>query len=152
MHRPQAAVAPKDASGLVVGIAVAQFNADITEELLKGAQEVLTEWQVREENVRVIRVPGSFEVPYAAQKLLLSTPKPDAVIALGCIVKGETSHDQYLAASVTDALMRLSLDFKTPVASGVITANTFDQAVARTKGDMNRGREAAIAALTAALA
>ncbi len=102
--------------------------------------------------MRVMHVPGSFEVPYAAKKLLMSLPKPDAIIALGCIVKGETSHDQYLAASVTDALMRLSLDHETPVASGVITANTLDQAIARTKGELNRGREAALAALQTALA
>jgi 6,7-dimethyl-8-ribityllumazine synthase len=106
---------------------------------------------VKDENVRVMHVPGSFEVPYAVQKLLSGNPKPDTVIALGCIIKGETDHDKYLAATVTDALMRLSLDFKTPVASGIITANTLDQAVARTKGQMNRGREATVAALTSAL-
>lgn len=151
MHRPQDAVAPKDASRLVVGLAVAEFNKDITSALLEGAFATLREWQVKEENVRVLRVPGSFEVPFAAQKLLKSEPRPDAVIALGCIVKGETDHDKYLAASVTDALMRLSLDFSTPVASGIITANALEQAVARTKGEMNRGREAAVAALSTAL-
>lgn len=151
MNRGETISAPKDASRLVVGIAVADFNADITGALLTGAKETLRAWQVKDENVRVLHVPGSFEVPYAVQKLLTGTPKPDAIIALGCIIKGETDHDRYLATSVTDALMRLSLDHTTPVGSGVLTVNTLEQAQARTKGEMNRGAEATIAALSSAL-
>lgn len=119
--------------------------------MLEGAKETLRAWQVPDENVQVLHVPGSFEVPYAAQKMLSGNPKPDAVIALGCIIKGETDHDRYLAASVTDALMRLSLEHTIPVSSGVLTVNTVEQAQARTKGEMNRGKEAAVAALSCAL-
>jgi 6,7-dimethyl-8-ribityllumazine synthase len=151
MHRPQDTVAPVDASHLRVGIAVADFNADITHALLEGARTTLAAWKVKEENITVFHVPGSFEVPFAVQKLLRAPIKPHAVVALGCIIKGETDHDKYLAASVTDALLRLSLDFETPVASGVITANTLLQAQARAEGAMNRGSEATVAALTAAL-
>ncbi len=149
MHRAQEPVVPKDASGLTVGIVVSDFNTDITHALLVGAQETCKEWGVTK--VQVVHVPGSFEIPFAVQKLLSREPKVHAVIALGCIIKGETDHDRYLATAVTDALVRLSLDHHVPVSSGVLTVNTLDQAIARTKGEMNRGREAAVAALTSAL-
>ena len=113
--------------------------------------ETLKEWKVQDENIMVARVAGSFEAPYGCIALLKKEPKLDALIALGCIIKGETDHDKYLATSVTDALMRISLDYKIPVASGILTVNSLEQAVARTVGDMNRGRESAIAALQSAL-
>jgi 6,7-dimethyl-8-ribityllumazine synthase len=152
MHREhREIVEPKDASGKRFGIAVATFNADLTEPMLEAARATLTAWNVREEDIEVVHVPGSFELPFAVQTLLRRSPAPDAVIAIGCIIKGETDHDKYLAATVTDALMRLSLDFKIPVASGITTANTLAQAKARAEGELNRGKEAALAALETSL-
>lgn len=141
--------APKDAAHLSFGIAVSRFNGDFTEPMLEGALAVLREAKVKEEHIHIVRVPGSFELPYGCLKLL--EKKPSALIAIGCIVKGETDHDKYLADAVTQGLMRLMLDHKLPVVSGVTTANTLEQAHARADGEHNRGAEAAHAAIEAAL-
>lgn len=139
-----------DASGLTAGIVVSRFNEDITKGLLKGALATLKEWKVKSANITTVWVPGSFELPYGCQKLILDK-RPDIVIALGCVLKGETKHDEYIANAVAHGLMRLSLDYKLPVAFGVLTPNTLEQAKARSEGKFNKGREAALAALEVAL-
>lgn len=138
--------AAKDGSALSIGIAVSSFNTDITEPMLEGARSVLAQWGVKDENVSVMRVPGAFELPYACQKLI-EEKKPDAVIAIGCVIKGDTEHDRYIAAAAADGIMRVMLDTKTPVSFGVITTNDLAQAVVRSTGETNKGREAALAAL-----
>lgn len=135
-----------DASKLTIGIAVSAFNADITEGMLAGALATLKEWGVEDRNIPLLRVPGSFELPYACQKLI-KDKKPDAVIALGCIIKGDTEHDRHIATAVAGGLMRLTLDHGMPVSFGVITTNTLEQAQVRSKGESNKGREAALAVL-----
>jgi len=145
-------VETKDASRLSVGIVVSDFNADITSGLLVGALDILEEWGVNEKNIRVIRVPGAFELPLGCRKLLAAKKKPDAVIALGCVIKGETKHDEYISNAVAHAFQDLMLTYGVPVGFGVITPNTLAQAKARSRGAANKGREAAIAALQMALA
>lgn len=141
----------QDASRLSVGIVVSQFNSDITEHLLTGAHATLRQWGVKEARIKVIRVPGSFEIPYGCRKLLTSKKKPDAIVALGCVIKGETDHDKYIAHAVADGIMHLTLTSGVPISFGVITPNSLAQAQVRSKGKHNKGVEAAIAALTCAL-
>ncbi len=140
----------KDASKLKVGVVVANFNEDITEGLLFGAVETLEAWQVKEKNIEVLHVPGSFEVPFGCRTLLVRK-KFDAIVALGCIIKGETKHDEYIANAVASGIMQLSLSYGVPVGFGVITTNDLKQAKARSTGATNKGREAAIAAMELAL-
>ncbi|MDE2079214.1 MAG: 6,7-dimethyl-8-ribityllumazine synthase [Patescibacteria group bacterium] len=137
--------AVKDASRLTVGVVVSRFNEDITEALLAGARETLAAWQVPEKNIAVLRVPGSYELPYGC--LTLMKRKPDAVIALGCIIKGETEHDRYIANAAAAGIMQVSLAHRVPISFGVITTNNLRQAKARASGKTNKGAEAAEAAL-----
>ncbi len=138
-------------SKLRVGVVVSEFNADITESMLEGALETLAEAGVKKSNIAVMRVPGSFEVPYGCLKLLKSK-KPDAIVALGCIIKGETDHDKYIASAVSQGIMDIMLEHNVPVAFGIITTNDLRQAKVRSTGKTNKGREAAIAALKMVLA
>ncbi len=140
-----------DGSKLRVGVVVSEFNADITESMLKGALETLAETGVKKSNIAVMRVPGSFEVPYGCLKLL-KAKKPDAIVALGCIIKGETDHDKYIASAVSQGIMDITLSYGIPVAFGIITTNNLKQAKIRSTGKTNKGREAAIAALKMVLA
>lgn len=144
-------VKPKNGARFRVGIVVSHFNADITDSMLAGALETLREWNVRASRTHVIQVPGSFEIPYGCLTLLSHKQKPHAIITIGCIIKGETKHDEYLASAVSHGLMRLSLEHKTPISFGIITTNNLKQARARSTGPMNKGREAAHAALEMAL-
>lgn len=141
----------QDASRLTVGIVVSEFNGDVTERMLTGALTTLRQWGVREKNIRIIHVPGSFEIPYGCQKLLSVKKKPDALVALGCVIKGETDHDRYIAHAVAAGIMNLSTAHHVPIAFGVITPNSLAQARVRSKGKHNKGVEAAIAALRCAL-
>ncbi len=141
---------PRDASSLKIGIVVSRFNADITERMLKGALEVLRAWKVKERNIEIMRVPGSFEIPFGCLKLLKHR-KPHAIITIGCIVKGETDHDRYLAYAVSYGIMHLSLEHNVPISFGVITTNNLAQAKVRSSGTTNKGSESAIATLDMAL-
>lgn len=135
-----------DASRFRVGIAVSEYNPDITEKLLEGALITLEGFKVKKENIEVIRVPGSFELPLGCL-MLLKQRRCEAVVALGCIVKGETEHDAYIASAVSDGLMHLSLQFGAPVGFGVLTVRNLEQARAR----VNKGEEAVRAVLQMAL-
>jgi len=141
---------PRDASKLKVSIVAANFHSDITDTMVEGALEVLKEWKVKAKNITVRRVYGSFDLPFAAA-LAIKKDKPNAVIAIGCIVKGETKHDEFIANAVAQGLTTLSIWHKLPVSFGVITVNTLAQAKARSRGNTNHGEKAAVAALEAAL-
>jgi 6,7-dimethyl-8-ribityllumazine synthase len=143
-------VAPRDASKFKIGIAVADFNPDITGGMLEGALSVLREWGVKERNITIHHVYGSFDLAYACD-LLLKKQKPDAVIAIGCIVKGETDHDRHIASAVFQGLTDLTIKYGKPVSLGILTTNNLEQARARSRGKTNHGEKAAIAALQAAL-
>lgn len=136
-----------DGSSFKIGIAVAQWNPDVTNALLKGAKDTLQKAGVLEENIEIISVPGSFELPWGA-RFLLASEKKNAILCLGCIIKGETKHDDYIANAVASGIMQLGLSSGVPVVFGVVTTNTPEQAIARAGGAHgNKGAEAAATGL-----
>jgi 6,7-dimethyl-8-ribityllumazine synthase len=141
---------PKDASKLKVAVVAARFNEDITDSMLEGALGALKEWGVQALRTKVVRVYGSFDIPFACMDVIKKW-KPDAIVALGCIIKGETDHDRYIASAVSQGIIDLTLSSGVPISFGIITTNTLKQAKARSRGKTNHGEKAAIAALEAAL-
>jgi len=137
----------RTAIGQRFAIVVARFNERVTEGLLAGARDVLTEAGVRDEDVLVVRVPGAFEIPLAAQRLA-ETGRFAAVICLGCVIKGDTMHFEFIAGAATDGIARVATSTGVPVSFGVLTTLTEAQAVERSiPGPENKGREAALAAV-----
>jgi len=132
-----------DGAGLRVGVVVSRFNNLITERLLEGALDRLRRSNVADDAVDVCRVPGAFEVPKGA-KAMADTGRYDGVIALAAVIRGATPHFEYVASEVSKGLARVNLDASVPVAFGVITADTVDQAIERagTKAG-NKGAQAA---------
>lgn len=128
-------------------VVVARFNSFIVESLLEGALDVLKRHGVPEANVRVVRVPGAFELPLAVQKVA-AQQKDDAIIALGAVIRGGTPHFEYVCAESAKGLTKVSLDYSVPVLNGIITVNSIEQAIERagTKAG-NKGAEAALGAL-----
>jgi 6,7-dimethyl-8-ribityllumazine synthase len=135
------------AAGCRFAIVVSRFNPDVTEGLLTGARAALTEADVRDEDVTLVRVPGAFELPIAAQRLAESG-RFDAVICLGCLIKGDTMHFEYIADVATRGIAEIGLATGVPVTFGVLTTLTDEQAEVRARpGAGNKGREAAAAAV-----
>ena len=133
--------------GLRIGIVVARFNGVVTERLLEGARSALLGRGVREDDIMMARVPGSFELPLAA-KGMVQARRPDAVVCLGAVVRGETPHFDYVAGEAARGIAQVSLETGVPVTFGVITANTMEQALARAGGRVgNKGYDAALAAI-----
>ncbi|MBC8173450.1 MAG: 6,7-dimethyl-8-ribityllumazine synthase [Chitinophagales bacterium] len=131
----------------VIGIVVSEWNYDITQALYQACVNTLTEHLTPKQNIITVYVPGSFELPSAAQ-LLLESRELDAVICLGCIIKGETKHDEYISSAVAHGIMMISIDYSTPVVFGVLTTDNLQQALDRAGGAHgNKGEEAAITAL-----
>jgi 6,7-dimethyl-8-ribityllumazine synthase len=133
-----------------VAIVVSQYNTSLCERMLDGALEVCSAAGATGDLCRVVRVPGAWEIPLAVHWLLeQSTPATwDAIIALGVVIQGETTHDEHINRAVTLALSDLALRFATPVGLGVLTCRTLQQAVERAGGKWgNKGAEAATAAL-----
>lgn len=134
-----------DARGLTFAIVVARFNGTITAKLLEGAREALEKSGATSH--RVFHVPGAFELPLAAMKLARRGGF-DAIIALGAVVRGETPHFEYVAREAARGLQRVALDTGVPVAFGVLTTDTLEQAEARAGGDKgNKGFDAAMTAI-----
>jgi len=140
-------------------IVVSRFNPSITERLLDGAVSTLTSHGVADERIDVARVPGAFEIPTVAERLAASK-RYAAVICLGAVIRGETSHDQHINRAVSMALSEIGIRHGLPVIFGVLTCNSVDQAIARSggqtgrkgkdlqeSGTSNKGIEAAEAAL-----
>jgi 6,7-dimethyl-8-ribityllumazine synthase len=137
----------RTAAGCRFAIVVSRFNGEITDGLLQGARETLSECAVREDDVTVVRVPGAFELPVAARRIA-EAGEVDAVICLGCLIKGDTMHFEYIAAAASQGIMEASTATGVPVAFGLLTALTDDQAAERAApGSGNKGREAALAAV-----
>ena len=113
-----------------IGIVIADFNHDITEAMLAEAQKVLQEYSVSENNIEIVRVPGSIEIPLMLQ-VMAQTKKFDGLIALGAIIKGESAHFDYVAKFITDGVLRVQLDNNIPIGFGVLTTLDHAQAVAR---------------------
>lgn len=132
-----------DGKDLRVGIVVSRFNNLITERLLEGAMDRLTRSNVADGAIDICRVPGAFEVPKAA-KAMAETERYDGIIALSAVIRGATPHFEYVAAEISKGLAMLSLHLPVPVAFGVITADTVEQAIERagTKAG-NKGSQAA---------
>jgi 6,7-dimethyl-8-ribityllumazine synthase len=139
-----------DGSELRVAIAVARFNTLITERLLTGAIDGLDALGVLQEARDVAWVPGTFELPFAAQRLAESG-RYDAVICLGCVIKGETDHNEYINHATALSLAEVGRQTGVPAIFGVVTVNTLEQALARAEaGSTNKGYESAVAAVTMA--
>ncbi|MCC6547972.1 6,7-dimethyl-8-ribityllumazine synthase [Candidatus Sumerlaeota bacterium] len=140
-----------NAKGLTFGIVVSTYNAIVTNALLEGALAEIQRNGGERDKQKIVRVPGGFEIPLAA-KLLLQAGGIDGVITLGCIMKGETTHNEYIANEVARGIGSLALEYALPVAFGVLTPNTVQQALDRSQpGDDNKGAEAARAAIEMAL-
>jgi len=138
-----------DASGLKIAIAAARFNPTLVDALLSRARARLLAAGVRERNLTVVRVPGSNELPVAA-RMLVDARRPDAVVALGVIVRGGTIHYELIAQSATQGLQAVALKSRVPVINGVVVAENAAQARARCTGRIDRGAEFADAALSMA--
>lgn len=128
-------------------IVVGRFNSFVVESLVDGAVDVLKRHGVDEANIRIIRVPGAFEIPLTVKKVA-EQKKDDAIICLGAVIRGGTPHFEYVSAESTKGVGQVSLDFGVPVANGILTVNTIEQAIERsgTKAG-NKGAEAAMVAL-----
>ena len=136
-----------DAKGLKFGIVSSRFNSFITEKLVEGAVDTIVRHNASENDIDLIRVPGSYEISFAVKKIL-ETKKYNAVIAIGAIIKGDTPHYDYLSSEVTKRLVSLSLEYNVPVSSGIIITENLEQAIERAGTKMgNRGSEAAISAI-----
>jgi 6,7-dimethyl-8-ribityllumazine synthase len=129
------------------GIVVARWNEGITKKLLDGAVTTLAAHGVADESIDVAWVPGSFEIPLAAQRMAASGSY-SAVLCLGAVIRGETSHDQHINRAVSLAMTQIALEANVPVLFGVLTCETMEQAIHRAGGNVgNKGSECAEAAL-----
>lgn len=128
-------------------IVVGRFNHHVVDSLVEGAIDSLVRHGVDEDHIDIVHVPGAWELPLAVKRAL-RVVKPDAVIALGAVIRGGTPHFEYIAGGCNAALGNLQLEFETPVANGVLTVNSIEQAIERagTKAG-NKGAEAAMAAM-----
>jgi len=136
-----------NAKNLRFGIVVSEWNTSITENLFKGAQETLLENGTLLNNIQRIDVPGSFELIYGC-KHLLQKQKFDAVIAIGCVIQGETKHFDFVCEAVSQGIKDLNLQFNAPTIFCVLTDNTLQQSIERSGGKLgNKGVECAVAAI-----
>jgi 6,7-dimethyl-8-ribityllumazine synthase len=135
------------AEGLKFGIVVSRFNSFITERLLEGAVDCILRHGGSKENIEVVKVPGSFEIPLTAKKLAKSG-KYDAVICLGAVIRGSTPHFDYVANEVTKGIAQVSLETEVPISYGILTTDTIEQAIERAGTKMgNKGFDAAMVAI-----
>jgi len=131
-----------------VAIVISEWNPEITFALRDGAVDTLVKHGLPKNNIHIKYAPGSFELPTAAQMMLEADSELDAVICLGCVIQGETRHFDFICNAVASGVMRLALDYNSPVIFGVLTTNDMEQAIARAGGKHgNKGVEAAIACL-----
>jgi len=134
------------ASGFRFGLVVTDYHTEITYALREAAIGTLLKHGASEENIDEIHAPGTFELPLSAQHLL--EKGCDAVICIGCVIKGGTDHDKYINHAVAQGIMNLNLEYSQPVIFGVLTPNTMEQAKDRAGGKHgNKGVEAALAAI-----
>lgn len=135
------------AKGLKFGIVISRFNEFITSKLLDGAKDALLRHGAKDEDIDVVKVPGSFEIPIVAKKMALKGAY-HSVICLGTVIRGATPHFDYIAAEVSKGIAAASMDTGIPIAFGVITCDTIEQAVERAGSKSgNKGWDAAITAI-----
>jgi len=135
------------AKGLRLAIVVSRFNSFVTERLLAGALDALARAGADEKKIEVVRVPGSFEIPVAA-KQLAQTGRYHALVCLGCILRGDTQHFDFISAEVTRGVQLAAVETGVPMAFGVLTCDTLEQAIDRAGAKSgNKGAEAALTAV-----
>ncbi|MBI4411177.1 MAG: 6,7-dimethyl-8-ribityllumazine synthase [Deltaproteobacteria bacterium] len=146
-------MSPKNRKKPRIAIIASRFNPDICDGLIQGAVCALKEAGFGERDYTLFRVPGAFEIPLtarrvAARRVAVASKKYRGIICLGAVIRGETPHFDYICRAATDGISRVALDFGIPLAFGVLTTNTVDEAVARSRPDeFNKGREAAMTVL-----
>ena len=134
-------------TGLSVAIVVSRFNDLISERLLDGAKDALLRHDVSHNAIEVFRVPGAWELPLVAKELALNG-KYDAILALGAVIRGDTPHFDYVAAEMSKGLAQVGLEHRVPVAFGVLTCDTLEQALLRAGSKAgNKGSDCALAAI-----
>jgi len=136
------------AGGMKVGIVVAEWNSEITFAMKDAAEKTLVKHGMKKKDIKVCHVPGSFELTAGAQMMAKYTSGLDAIICIGCVIRGETPHFDYISMGVTTGLTQVSLRYEIPVIFGVLTTNNLEQALERAGGKHgNKGVEAAITAI-----
>ena len=144
---PRHLQATPSGAGLRIGIALARFNQAVTDQLLAGSLDALVRHGVADDAIDVATVPGAFELPLCAQRLA-ATGRYDALVCLGAVVRGETPHFEYVASEAARGIADVARRSDVPVAFGVLTTDTIEQALARAGGERgNKGYEAAVTAL-----
>ncbi len=135
------------AKGVRFGIVVSEWNKEVTGALLEGAYTTLTRHGAEEKDITVMTVPGSFELVFGASRMMVSG-NFDAIIAIGCVIRGDTPHFDYICQGTTQGLAELNRKGRIPVIYGLLTCNTLEQAEARSGGILgNKGDECAITAI-----
>lgn len=144
---PQNLESSRNGSGIRFAIIISQYNSFITDRLLDGALEALKANGAEEENILIVKVPGSFEIPQAARKIA-ETVEYDAMICLGALLRGETFHFELISTECARGIQDVAAEFGIPVTFGVITADTTEQALERAgERSQNKGWESALAAI-----
>ena len=129
------------------GIVISQFNSFVTEKLLDGCLQTLLKNDIDKNNIDIVKVPGAFEIPTVA-KVLLDQNKYNAIICIGCVIRGETSHYDHICTAVSNEIARLGSSSGIPVIFGIITSENIDQALDRAGGKVgNKGTESALTAI-----
>jgi len=137
-----------DADGMSVGIVVSEWNSEITFSMRDAAVETLTKHGMKKDDIIIRHVPGSFELTSGAQMMANYECGLDAIICIGCVIRGETSHFDYICMGVTNGLTKVSIKYEIPVIFGVLTTENMEQALERAGGKHgNKGVEAAITAI-----
>ena len=143
----QESSAVPDTSNMRFGIVVSEWNNQITDKLLKGAIDTLTQHGVPESNITIGHVPGSFELVFGASQMA-KFGYVDAIIAIGCVIRGDTPHFDYICEAVSQGIGQLNATCGKPVIFGLLTVNNMDQAIERTTGPLgNKGSEFAVTAI-----
>ncbi len=138
---------PRAGRGLRIAVVVSRYNDSVTGRLKVGAIQALDACGVARQDVTVLDVPGSFEIPMAARRAA-ATGRFDAIVCLGCLIRGETAHFEYIAAAASQGLMTASGATGVPMTFGILTTDSEEQALARAgEGSSNKGWEAAVAAV-----
>jgi len=144
---PRHLQATPSGTGLRIGVALARFNQAVTDQLLAGTLDALVRHGVADDAIDVATVPGAFELPLCAQRLA-ATGRYDALVCLGAVVRGETPHFEFVAGEAARGIADVARRHDLPVAFGVLTTDTIEQALARAGGERgNKGYEAAVTAL-----
>ena len=133
-------------NNLKIAIIVSKWNSSITSNLYNETTKTLQEFGVNESNIIKTEVPGSFELIYAAKKIGINHDV-DAIITIGCIIKGETPHFNYISQNVTSGIKDLNISLNKPVIFGVLTTSNLNEAIKRSTGKNNKGKEFAISAI-----